>query len=79
MVHTDGEILVHLKMKVRWIHAVVVTDGAELLSFLDLLPLSHSDSIEMGIERVRKMELPLFDPSMADDHYITPSNMNITG
>ncbi len=78
MVHTDGEILVHFKMEMRRIHPVVITDCAELLASLELLAFPYSDSIQMGIERIGKVKLSLFDPGMADDHYIAPGDMNIT-
>ena len=45
MIHPDGEILVHFKMEVGGIHAVIVSDVSDLLALLDLLALAHPDPV----------------------------------
>jgi len=50
MIHPDREILVHLEVKVRGVHSVVVTDGADLLPPFDLTSFLHNNPIEMTIE-----------------------------
>jgi len=50
VVHTDGEILVHFKVKMGWVHAVIGPYHADLLPAPDLLPLTYDDLVEMAIE-----------------------------
>ena len=79
MIHSDCEILVHLEMKVRGVHSVVVADRAHLLSPSDLLSLLHHDPVQMAVERVCKMQLSVLDPGMADDDYVPPVGMDVAG
>ena len=50
MIHPDGEILVHFKVKMGWVHAVIGPYHADLLPAPDLLPLTYDDLVEMAIE-----------------------------
>ncbi len=72
MVYSDGEILVHLKMEMGGIHAMVIADGANLLTSPDLLSLTHDDLVEMSVEGISEVKLPVLDPGMADDDNISP-------
>lgn len=77
MIDPYGEILVHLKMQVRRIHPMVVTDGADLLSSCDLLSFTDNNFVEMRREGIGKMQLTVLYPGMADDHHIAPAHMDI--
>jgi len=79
MINSDCEILVHLEVKVRRVHSVIITDGADLLTPFDLLSLLHHDPIEMTIERVGKMQPPVLDPGMSYHHNIPPVGPDIAG
>lgn len=47
MIHSNGKILVHFKMKVGRIHPVVVADGADLLTSGDPLSFTNENIVEM--------------------------------
>jgi hypothetical protein len=79
VVHPDGEILVDLEVEVRGVHAMVVTDSADLLPPPDLLSFACTDPVEMGVKRVDKAKLPPLDPGMADDDHVAPRGMDVTG
>ena len=50
MIHPDAQILVHLKVKVRGVHSVVISDRADLLISCYLLSFPHHDPVEMSVE-----------------------------
>jgi hypothetical protein len=79
VVHPDGEILVNLEVEMRGVHAMVVTDSADLLAPPDLLSFACTDPVEMGVKRVDKAKLPPLDPGMADDDHVAPRCMDVTG
>ena len=79
MIHSDGEILVHLEMEMRRIHSVVITYRADLLPPHDLLSLANKNPIEMSGEGVGKMELLILDPSVTNDDDIAPADTNVAG
>jgi hypothetical protein len=79
MIHTDGEILVHLKVQMGRIHSVVVTYRPDLLPTHDLLALANKDPIEMSWKWVCEVKLPILDPSMTNDYDIAPADTNIAG
>lgn len=79
MVHADGEILVHFEVEMGRVHAVVIAHRADLLSSPDLLPLMHENPVEVAVEGIGEMKLPVLDPCMADDDDITPVGMDIAG
>ena len=72
MVHAYREILVQLEMKVRGVHFVIVSDGAELLSPHDIGSLIDHDPVEMSIQGIGEMQLPVLDPCMPDDDDVSP-------
>lgn len=47
MIHSNGEILVHFKVKMRGIHPVVVSNGANLLPPGDLLSFTDKNFVEV--------------------------------
>jgi len=58
---------------------VVRSDVADLLAPQNLLPLPDPDFVEMGVKRIRIVELPVLDPGMANHDDITPADMDIAG
>ena len=68
----------HLEVKVRGVHSVVVADRAHLLTSPNLLSLAHHDPVQMGIEGVCKMQPSLLDPGMTDDDDISPVCMDVS-
>jgi hypothetical protein len=77
MVHSDGKILMDLKMEMWRVHAVIGSDRPHLLSFADLLALAHTDPIKVRVERVGELQLAVLDPSVSDHHDISPCHMHI--
>ena len=78
MIHSDREILMHLEVKVRGVHSMIVPDGADLLTSFYLLSLPHHDPIEMTVERVCKVDFSVRNPGMSDHHHISPISPDIT-
>ena len=56
---------------------MIITDGADLLPPFYLLSLLHCDFVEMGIEGVGKMQLPVLNPCMSDHRDIPPVSPDI--
>ena len=79
MVHSDREVLVHLKVEMGGIHAMIGADSAELLTPPDLLSLTYDDLVEMAVQGISEVELTILDPSMADDNHIAPVCVNVAG
>ena len=79
MVNTDGEILVHFKMQVWRIHAVVCPDCSDLLTSAHLFSFTHDDPIEMAVEGIGEVKLPMLNPSVTDNDDISPVGMNVAG
>ena len=79
MVHSDREILVDLKVEMGRVDAMIVPDGADLFSLVDLLPLAHLNPVEVGVKGVREFQLPVLNPGMADDNYVSPGRMDVSG
>ena len=50
MIHSDGEILVHLEVEVRIVHAPVVAHFSDALAALHLLSLLHEDGLEVPVK-----------------------------
>ncbi len=67
----------NLEMEMGRIHSVIVANGSDLLATDDLLPFADDYPVQMGIERIGIVDLPLLNPGMADNHHISPGNMNV--
>jgi len=50
VIDSDGEVLMNLKVQVRRIHPVIVSDRSYLLATADLLAFSDSNSVHVGVE-----------------------------
>lgn len=77
MVHSDREILVNLKVEMGGVDAMIVTDGADLFSFGNLLSLADLNPVEVCVKGVGEPQLPVLDPGMAYDDHVTPSGMDV--
>ena len=74
-VHSDLHVLAHFKVKMREIHSVVGSNGADLLPAGDVLSFFHVNAVEVRVERVDQDQLPrwrvLID--VAHDHRVAPT------
>jgi len=50
---------VDFKVEMGRVDAVIVPDGADLFSLVDLLPLAHLNPVEVGVKGVREFQLPV--------------------
>ena len=50
MIHSYCEILVHFEVKMRRVHSVIITDGADLLTAFYLFSFLYHDLVEMSVE-----------------------------
>ena len=48
MVHANGEILVHFKVEMGWIHPVIIADRADLLTPADPLSFPDKNPVEVS-------------------------------
>ena len=77
MIDSYRQILVHLEVKVGGIHSVIVPDRADLLPSRHMLPFLDHDPVEMSVERVGEVDLPVLNPCMTDHHYVSPVGTDI--
>ena len=77
VVDPDAKVLVHLEMKMGWIHAVVVPDRTHLLPPGDLLSFADSDPVQMGVEGINETELAVLEPGVTHDHHVSPCHMDV--
>jgi len=56
---------------------VIVSDRADLLTSSHMLPLLDQDPVEMPVERVGEVDLPVFNPGMTDHHDVSPVGTDI--
>src|SRR6516162_4309052 len=77
--YANREIFVHLEVKMRWIKAVRISHGPNLLAASNLLTFPHQDSIKMGVKRIGILYLTFFHEGMPDDDDISPSTPKIPG
>src|SRR6516165_8629195 len=77
--YADREILMHFEVKMRWIKAMRIPDGPNLLAASNLLTFPHQDSVKMGIKRIGILYLTFFHEGMPDDDDISPSTPKIPG
>jgi len=77
--HPDFQVLAHLEVEVRLVHAEVVADAGDLLAAVDLFALVDGEVQEVAVEGIDKFQLGTFVVGVAEDDDIAPADVVIAG